>query len=206
VVKKLFGKKLGMTKYFLAKGESVPVTVLKAGPCVVTQKKTREKEGYNAIQVGYEPQKESRVNRPLRGHFKAAGGRSFAYLKEIRVEDVESFELGQEIRTDIFSSGDLVHVSGISKGRGFAGVMKRWGFSGGRKTHGSRSHRIPGSIGCSATPGRVQKGKKLPGRMGYQRVTIKNLRVVDVRPEMNVVLVKGAVPGSRDSLVEICKV
>ncbi|MDY6973987.1 MAG: 50S ribosomal protein L3 [Thermodesulfobacteriota bacterium] len=206
MVKKLFGKKVGMTKYFLEEGKSVPVTVLKAGPCVVTQKKTREKEGYNAIQVGYGPQKESRVNRPLRGHLKAAGGKPFAYLKEIRVDDVDAFELGQELRSDIFSSGDFVHVSGISKGRGFTGVMKRWGFSGGRKTHGSRSHRIPGSIGCSATPGKVQKGKKLPGRMGFQRVTIKNLRVVDVRPEMDVVLVRGAVPGSRNSLVEICKV
>jgi len=206
MVKKLFGKKLGMTRIFLEEGKSAPVTVLKVGPCVVIQKKTHKKEGYNAIQVGYEPRKESRVNRPLEGHLKAAGSGCFAHLKEIRVEDPDNFELGHEIKSDIFNVGDLVHVSGLSKGRGFSGVMKRWGFSGGKKTHGSRSHRIPGSIGCSATPGKVQKGKKLPGRMGYQRVTVKNLKVVDVKPEMDVVLIKGAVPGGRNSLVEICKV
>jgi large subunit ribosomal protein L3 len=126
-------------------------------------------------------------------------------LKEIKVTDPGLFELGQSITADIFNPGDLVNVSGTSKGRGFTGVTKRWGFSGGRKTHGCRSHRVPGSIGCSATPGRVVKGKKMPGRMGNQRVTLKNLKVVDVRPEVNVILVKGAVPGSRNSLVEISK-
>ena len=205
MVKKLFGKKLGMTRHFLEEGRSVPVTVLKIGPCFVVQKKTVEKDGYNAIQVGYEPQKENRINKPLRGHLKAAGKRYFTHLKEIRVNDPETFELGQEIKSDIFGVNELVHVSGTSKGRGFSGVIKRWGFSGGRKTHGSRSHRIPGSIGCSATPGRVQKGKKLPGRMGCQRVTIKNLKIVDIRPEMDVVLVEGAVPGIPNGLVEICK-
>jgi len=206
MVKKLFGKKMGMTRYFLEEGKSVPVTVLKVGPCVVIQKKTREKEGYNAIQVGYGYQKESRVNKPRLGHFKSVGAGCFAHIKEIRIEDPESFNLGQEIKSDIFQVGYIVHVSGTSNGRGFSGVIKRWGFSGGRKTHGSRSHRIPGSIGCSATPGRIQKGKKLPGRMGFTRVTIKNLKVVDIRPEADVVLVKGAVPGSRNSLIEICKI
>jgi large subunit ribosomal protein L3 len=206
MVKKLFGRKLGMTQHFLEEGKSVPVTVLKIGPCVVTQKKTVEKEGYNAIQVGYEPQKKARVNKPLRGHFKTAGERCFAHLNEIRIDDPETFELGQEIKSDIFSVNDIVHVIGISKGRGFSGVIKRWGFSGGRKTHGSRSHRIPGSVGCSATPGRVEKGKKLPGRMGCHRVTIKNLKIVGVRPEMDLVLVRGAVPGSSNGLVEISKV
>ena len=205
MVKKLFGKKLGMTRHFLEEGRSVPVTVLKIGPCFVIQKKTVEKDGYDAIQVGYEPQKENRVNKPLRGHFGVSGKRYFTHLKEIHVDDPEAFEVGQEIKSDIFDVNELVHVSGTSKGRGFSGVIKRWGLSGGRKTHGSRSHRIPGSIGCSATPGRVQKGKKLPGRMGCQRVTVKNLKVVDVRPEMDVVLVEGAVPGSPDGLVEICK-
>ncbi|MBW1680556.1 MAG: 50S ribosomal protein L3 [Deltaproteobacteria bacterium] len=202
---KLFGKKMGMTRFFLEEGGSIPVTVLRVGPCVVIQKKTAEKEGYNALQLGFEEQKTGRVNKPLRGHFKAAGERCFKYLREVRVEDPASFELGQEIRSDLFQRGDVVHVTGTSKGRGFSGVVKRWGFGGGRKSHGSRSHRIPGSIGCSATPGRVQKGKKLPGQYGGQRVTVKNLKVVDVRPEMNVVLVKGAVPGSRNSLVEIRK-
>ena len=206
MVNKLFGKKVGMTRYFLDEGKSVPVSVLKLGPCVVIQKKTNEKEGYNAIQVGFGTQKEGRMNKPLLGHFKTAGEGCFVHVREIEVEDSNSFEIGQQIKSDIFNVGDVVHVSGISKGRGFAGVMKRWGFSGGRKTHGSRSHRIPGSIGCSATPGRVQKGKKFPGRMGYQRVTIKNLKVVDVRPEMDVVLVKGAVPGGPNSPVEVCRV
>jgi len=206
MVKKLFGKRLGMTRFFLDGGTSVPVTVLEVGPCVVVQKKTLEKEGYNAIQVGYGPQKESRVNKPLQGHFKAAGVGSFSHLKEITVENPDDFELGQEIKSDIFSIGEIINVIGTSKGRGFSGVIKRWGFSGGKKTHGSRSHRIPGSIGCSATPGRVVKGKKMPGRMGFQRVTVKNLKVVDVRPDMGVILVKGSVPGSRNSLVEVCKV
>ncbi len=206
MLNKLVGKKLGMTRIFFEEGKSIPVTVLKVGPCVVIQKKTSEKDGYDAIQVGYGPRKEGQMNKPLIGHFKAAKKGFFAHLKEIRVKDTEEFDLGQEIKSDIFSVGDRVHVSGFSKGRGFSGVMKRWGFSGGKKTHGSRSHRIPGSIGSSAVPSRVHKGKKLPGRMGNQRVTIKNLKVVDVRPEMDVVLVKGVVPGSRNSLVEISKV
>jgi len=206
MVNKLLGKKIGMTRYFLDEGRSVAGTVLKVGPCVVTQKKTVDKEGYNAIQIGFEPQKESRVNKPLKGHLDKAGAGYFKVLREIRVDDPEPFELGQVIKADVFNIGDTVHVSGASKGRGFAGVMKRWGFSGGRKTHGSRSHRIPGSIGCSATPGRVHKGRKLPGHYGNQRVTVKNLKVIDVRPEMDVVVVKGAVPGSRNSLIEIRKV
>jgi large subunit ribosomal protein L3 len=205
MVTKLIGKKLGMTRYFLDEGKSVPVTVLHVGPCVVVQKKAVGKEGYNAIQVGYEPQKENRVNKPRGGHFKAAGVGAFKYLREIRVDDPDVYERGQEIKTDIFGIGDVIQVTGTSKGRGFSGVVKRWGFSGGRKTHGSRSHRVPGSIGCNTTPGRVLKGKKLPGRYGSQRITVKNLLVVDVRPEMDVLVVKGAVPGSRNSLVEIQK-
>jgi large subunit ribosomal protein L3 len=206
MVNKLIGKKLGMTRIFLDEGKSIPVTVLKVGPCVVLQKKTLEKDGYDAIQIGYEPQKETRVNKPLKGHFEAAAKGCFAHIKEIRVENTDEFELGHEIKSDVFEAGDRIQISGISKGRGFTGVIKRWGFAGGNKTHGSRSHRVPGSIGCSASPGRVMKGKKLPGRMGHQRVTIKNLRVVDVRPEMDVVLVKGSVPGSSNSLIEISKV
>ncbi|MDQ1335959.1 MAG: ribosomal protein [Thermodesulfobacteriota bacterium] len=205
MINKLFGKKIGMTSFFLEEGKSVPVTVLKIGPCVVVQKKTREKEGYNALQIGYGPKKEGRVNRPLKGHFKAVGDRCFSQLREVRVEDPGAFQLGDEIRSDVFTIGESVHVRGLSKGRGFSGVVKRWGFSGGKATHGSRSHRIPGSIGACATPGRVQKGRKMPGRMGNQNVTIKNLKVVDVRPEMDLVLVKGAVPGATNSFLEICK-
>lgn len=206
MVNKLFGKKLGMTRLFIGEGQSVGITVLKVGPCVVTQKKVLGKDGYNAIQVGFEAQKEGRTNKPLRGHFKAVEGRCFSHLREIRVDDPEAFEVGQELTSDLFQPGDVVTVAGTSKGRGFAGVIKRWNFSGGRATHGCRSHRVPGSIGCSATPARVHKGRKLPGRMGTQRTTVKNLTVIDVRPEMDVVLVKGAVPGSRNGFIEIAKV
>jgi len=205
MVNKLIGKKLGMTRYFLEEGRSVPVTVLEVGPCFVVQRKSKEKEGYNAIQVGFGAVPQNQVNKPSAGHCKKAGAAGFNYLREIKVEDPEAFELGQEITSTVFSAGDVVHVSGLRKGRGFSGVMKKWGFSGGRKTHGSRSHRVPGSIGCSATPGRIPKGKKLPGRMGMQRVTIKNLSVIDVRPEQNLLLIKGAVPGSRNGVIEISK-
>ena len=206
MVKKLFVKKLGMTRYFLDEGRSFPVTILKTVPCVVVQKKTKEKDGYEAIQVGFEEQKERRVNKPLRGHFMAAGERCFKHLREIRVEDASGFELGQEVRGDEFQIGDTVHVKGKSKGRGFSGVIKRWGFSGGKETHGCRSHRVPGSIGASATPGRVYKGRKLPGRMGFQQTTVKNLKILDVRPDLDVIALKGAVPGSRNSIIEITKV
>ncbi|MBW1722268.1 MAG: 50S ribosomal protein L3 [Deltaproteobacteria bacterium] len=203
MAKKIFGKKLGMTRFFVEEGRSVPVTIVKTWPCVVTQKKTTAKDGYEAIQVGFADQKETRVTKPLRGHFKASGNRCFRYLREIRVDDSDAFELGQEIKADIFTIGELVKVSSKSKGRGFAGVVKRWGFSGGKDTHGCRSHRVPGSIGMSATPGRVAKGKKLPGRMGFQRTTIKNIQIVDVRPELDIIALKGAVPGSRGTIVEI---
>ena len=203
---RIFGKKLGMTRYFIDEGKSVPVTLVQAGPCFVIQKKTTEKDGYEAIQVGFDEKKPARVNKPLQAHQKVAGEKCFYCLKEIRVDDSKEYELGQEITAeDILQIGDIVTVSGKSKGRGYAGVMKRWGFGGGRKTHGSRSHRVPGSIGMSATPSRVIKGKKLPGRMGYARTTVKNLIVLDVRPESNVVAIKGPVPGSNNSIIEICR-
>jgi len=203
---KLFGKKLGMTRYFLEEGLSVPATLVQAGPCVVIQKKTIKKDGYEAIQVGFEVQKEHRLNRPMKGHFRSAGDKFFKYLKEIRVTNTDDFQLGEEIKADIFSVGDLVQVTSRSKGRGFTGVIKRWGFSGGKETHGCRSHRVPGSIGASATPGRVAKGKKMPGRMGYQKTTVKNLRIVDIRPEMGVIAIRGAIPGHCNSIVEISKI
>lgn len=205
MVRSLYGKKIGMTRFFLEEGNSVPVTLLRAGPCVVIQKKTKEKDGYEAIQVGFEPQKENRVNRPLKGHFRAAGDQVFKYLREIRVDKADEFELGQSVGAEAFDIGDVVHLTARSKGRGFAGVIKRWGFAGGKDTHGSRSHRVPGSIGASATPGRIYKGRKLPGRMGNQQITIKNLKVVDVRPELGIIAVKGSVPGARDSIVRISK-
>jgi large subunit ribosomal protein L3 len=207
MVKKLIGKKLGMTRYFLEEGRSVPVTLVKMGPCVVVQRKTAEKDGYEAIQVGFEVQeKEHRVSKPLRGHFKKAGEKFYRYLGEIRVEKADEYQLGQEIKADVFAIGDTVSVSGRTKGRGFEGVVKRWGFSGGKDTHGTRSHRVPGSIGSNTDPGRVFKGKRLPGRMGFERRTIKNLLVLDVRPEMDVIAIKGAIPGSKNSILEISKI
>jgi large subunit ribosomal protein L3 len=203
MVKGILGKKIGMTRIFRENGQSVPVSVLEVGPCYVTQIKTRDREGYNAIQIGYQPRKDKQLNRPLLGHFKAAGRGGFAFLKEIKVDDVNPFELGQEITSDIFNVGDPVNVRGISKGRGFAGVVKRWGFSGGDTSHGCRSHKVPGSIGASATPSRVMRGKKLPGRMGNQRVTVKNVRVVDVIKDKDLLLVKGSVPGSRGGFLEV---
>ena len=203
---RIFGKKLGMTRYFIDEGKSVPVTLVKAGPCVVIQKKTIDKDGYEAIQVGFEEKKERRVNKPLKGHQKASGEKSYYYLREIRVKDAKEYELGQEITAaDIVQIGDKVTVSGTSKGRGFAGVVKRHGFGGGRKTHGSRSHRVPGSIGMCATPSRVLKGRKLPGQMGNDRTTVKNLKVLDVRPDINVIAIKGPLPGSDNSIIEICR-
>lgn len=206
MVKTIFGKKEGMTRYFLDEGKSVPVTIVKTWPYVVVQKKTREKDGYDAIQVGFEEHKEARVNKPMRGHFKGAGEACFRNLREIKVDNAQEFEVGQEIKAEIFSIGDIVNVTGNSKGRGFAGVIKRWGFAGGKATHGCRSHRVPGSIGSSATPGRVYKGRKMPGRMGNTRTTIKNLRIIDIRPELNIIALKGAVPGGRNGLVTIQKV
>ncbi|MFO7461597.1 MAG: 50S ribosomal protein L3 [Desulfatiglandales bacterium] len=202
----LFGTKLGMSRFFLDEGKSIPVTIVKVTPCVVVQKKTSEKDGYEAIQVGFGPQKESRLTKPLRGHLKNSGERYFRHLREIQVESADAFELGQEIRSDIFSIGDQVAVTGRSKGRGFAGVIKRWGFGGGRATHGSRSHRVPGSIGSSSDPSHVWKGKKLPGRMGDRKTTVRNLVIVDVRPDMDVIALRGAVPGSKNSVIQIRRI
>ena len=203
MVKGILGKKIGMTRVFRESGESVPVTVLEVGPCCIIQIKRDEKEGYNAIQLGYQVKGEKKINKPLLGHFREAGKGGFRYLREILVDEVDSFELGQEITSEIFTVGDSVTVRGLSKGRGFAGVVKRWGFSGGDAAHGCRSHKVPGSMGASATPSRVMRGKKLPGRMGNQRVAVKNLEVVDVVKEKGLILVKGSVPGSRGGLVEV---
>jgi large subunit ribosomal protein L3 len=200
----LLGKKIGMTRIYSEQGQAIPVTVIEAGPCVVLQKKTEAKEGYNAIQVGFGPKKETRLNKPQAGHSKAAAKGGFYYIKEFRVADPEVYELGQEILLgELVKMGDEVHISGRSKGRGFQGVIKRHGFKGGRKTHGSMFHRRPGSIGCSAWPSRVVKGKKLPGRMGNEQLTKKNLTVVDVRADENILLVKGSVPGAKEGLLQI---
>jgi large subunit ribosomal protein L3 len=200
----LLGKKIGMTRIYSEQGQAIPVTVIEAGPCVVLQKKTEAKEGYNAIQVGFGPKKETRLNKPQAGHSKAAAKGGFYHIKEFRVADPEAYELGQEILLgELVKIGDEVHISGRSKGRGFQGVIKRHGFKGGRKTHGSMFHRRPGSIGCSAWPSRVVKGKKMPGRMGNEQLTKKNLTVVDIRADENILLVKGSVPGAREGLLQI---
>lgn len=200
--KGLIGKKLGMTQIFTDEG-AIPVTVIEAGPCVVIQKKNAAKDGYEAIQVGYGRKRQKRVTKPLQGHFKKADKGLFSVLKEFRVESSDEYELGAELNADVFEIGDYVDIVGTSKGRGFAGVVKRHGFHGGRATHGSMFHRAPGSIGASADPSRVMKGRKLPGHMGDQRVTVQNLFVLGIRPEMNIILVKGAVPGSNNGIVLI---
>lgn len=203
----IYGRKLGMTRIFDENGTVVPVTVIEAGPCFVVQKKTTATDGYEAVQVGFERRPLTKFNKPERGHLEKHGSKSgFAFLKEIRVEDAGAFEAGQEITVEQFAIGDRLHVTGTSKGRGFAGTVKRWGFARGPMSHGSMSHRAPGSIGASAFPSRVIKGKKLPGHLGNTRVTVKNLEVVDVRPEENLLVVKGAVPGPNRGLLFIRKV
>jgi len=193
-----------MTRVYNELGRSIPVTVIEAGPCTVLQKKTVGKEGYNAIQVGFLEKKQSRLNKPEAGHFKRSGGTGYYHVREFRVEDPEAYELGQQITlAEVLKIGDKVDISGRSKGRGFQGVVKRYGFGGGKATHGSGFHRAPGSIGCSAYPGRVMKGKRLPGRMGMDVKTLKNLTIVDIREEDNILLVQGAVPGAKNGLVSI---
>jgi len=200
----ILGKKIGMTRHYSEEGQAVPVTAIEAGPCVVLQKKSEAKEGYNAIQVGFAAKKEARLNKPAAGHQKAAGKGGFYYIREFRVGNPEEYELGQEIvLSDMFKIGDLIDISGITKGRGFQGVMKRHGFKGGKKTHGSMFHRRPGSIGCSAWPSRVVKGKKMPGHMGTNLVTKKNVTVIDILGDENILLVKGSVPGAKQGLLQI---
>lgn len=200
-MKGILGKKAGMTRVFDDSGEVTPVTIIEAGPCYVTQIKTEKKDGYQAIQLGFGEAK--RLNKPQRGHLPK-GVPDVRYLQEIRVDDVSAYEIGQKIDAGIFSPGEMVDVTGTSKGKGFAGVMKRHGFGGGPTTHGQSDRaRAPGSIGSTSTPGRVFKGKRMPGRMGNQRCTVQNLEVVLVDPERNLLAVKGAVPGSKGELVTI---
>ena len=201
----LLGKKLGMTGFFTPEGRYLPVTVIEAGPCVVTQIKTKATDGYDALQLGFGEKRKSRVNKPLQGHFKKSGEQCFRYVREFTVDDPAAYNLGQEITVDMFKVGDRVDVVGTTKGRGFAGVIKRYGFHRGPMTHGSRNVRRPGSIGCSAWPAKVIKGKKMPGQYGNDRKTIRNLEIIDIRPEDNVILVKGAVPGAESGLMAVNK-
>jgi large subunit ribosomal protein L3 len=201
--KGLIGKKIGMTQVFAEDGRCIPVTVVEAGPCVVVQKKTADKDGYSALQMGFGSKATHRVNRPLMGHCRAAGKGAFAALRELKLEDADGYAVGDVLTADLFAPGDIIDVTGTSIGKGFQGVMKRWGFKGGRASHGSRFHRAPGSIGCSATPSRVFKGKKMPGQMGNVRVTIQKLQVVRVDAAENLILIKGAIPGSANGIVLI---
>ncbi len=200
----LLGKKIGMTRVYNEMGAVIPVTVIEAGPCKVLQVKSQAKEGYNAIQVGFGDKKAKRVKKALAGHFKKSESDGFYHVREFRIQNPEEYEAGQSISlAELFKTGDVIDVQGISQGKGFQGVMKRHGFSGGPGGHGSGFHRAPGSIGCSAWPARVVKGKKLPGRMGTDTVLRKNVLVIDVREDDNIILVKGPIPGAKQSLLKL---
>jgi large subunit ribosomal protein L3 len=202
----LIGKKIGMSQMFTETGKVVPVTIIEAGPCVVVQKKTVEKDGYSAIQLGYD-KKNKNIKKPEAGHFKAAGKGVYKKLKEFRIqeEEINNYEIGAEINVELFDVGEKIKITGFSKGRGFAGVVKRWNFGGGRATHGSKFHRRTGSIGQCVSPGKIWKGKKMPGHYGNERITIKNLEIIKVSPEDNTIVVKGAVPGAAGGTVYIKK-
>ena len=201
--KAILGLKVGMTQIFDNEGKAIPVTVIAANPNIVVQKKTVENEGYEAIQVGFDDKAEKKVTKPLKGHFAKAKVATKRYLREFRLEDAASYEVGQEIKVDIFKEGDRVDISGVSKGKGFAGAIKRHNFHRGPMKHGSKYHRWAGSMGTSSSPSRTIPGKKLPGHMGAENTTVVNLEVVKVDPEKNIILVKGGIPGIRGSLVMI---
>ncbi len=200
--KAIMGIKIGMTQIFDENDKAVPVTIVEAGPCTVLQKKNSETDGYSAIQVGFYNLKEKQVNKPARGHFKKANVKPLRYIKEFRVKDIDAYEIGQELKADQFNPGDMVDVVGTSKGKGFAGAVKRHNFARGSMGHGSKYHRRPGSLAAKG-PARVFKGRKLPGHMGRERVTVQGLKVVKVYPERNLILIKGSIPGPRKGLVII---
>lgn len=200
----MIGRKVGMTQLFLEDGSVVPATVVEAGPCMVIQKKTNEKDGYNALQLGFLPKNSKRVNNPLSGHFKKAGVGPYGYLKEFRVESLEGFEMGTEVTLNLFKPGDIVDVTGLSKGKGFTGVIKRHGFHGSPGSHGTHEYfRHGGSIGSAAYPHHTFKGMKMPGHHGNERVTVQNIKVLDVKENQNLILLQGGIPGSRHGLILI---
>ena len=204
-MKAILGEKIGMTHIFAEDGRVVPVTVVKAGPCVIVQKKTVETDGYNAVQLGFGTIKEKNVNKPKKGHFAKVKAAPVRYLREFRTDEAAELEAGAEVKVDVFEAGEKVDVSGISKGKGFLGVIARWGQHRGPMSHGSRYHRRPGSMGACASPAKVMKGKRLPGRGGFDKVTVQNLEVVKVDTDKNLLLIKGAVPGAKGGLVTIKK-
>lgn len=205
MIKAIIGRKLEMTQFFTEDGTVVPVTLLEVGPCAVTQVKTPARDGYSALQIGFGVRKPKHVNRPLKGHLDKAGKGYFKVLREVRVEDSSEYQAGQEVLVDVFEIGERVDVIGTSKGKGYAGTIKRWNFGRGPSAHGSKNVREPGSTGNATFPGRVIKGKKMPGQKGNKRVTLLGLKIVDVRPEDNLLIVKGAVPGAVNGIVFIRK-
>lgn len=199
--KAILGKKLGMTQLFTEEGIMIPVTVVEAGPCKVIQKKTIENDGYVAVQVGFGEKKEKHTTKAMQGHFKKAGTGYMKYLREFKLDNASEMNVGDEIKADVFVAGESVDVTGISKGKGYAGPIKRWGSHRGPMTHGSHYHRGPGSLGACSTPSRVMKGKKLAGHLGVEKVTIQNLEVVLVDAEKNLLAIKGAIPGAKGGMV-----
>ncbi|MBO5505607.1 MAG: 50S ribosomal protein L3 [Clostridia bacterium] len=201
--KAILGKKLGMTQIFAEDGALIPVTVVEAGPCSVIQKKTLENDGYVAVQLGFVDKKEKKANKAEKGHFAKADVNVKRYLKEFKLDNAEELNLGDEIKVDIFEAGEVLDVTGTSKGHGFAGTVKRWGTHRGPMSHGSHYHRAPGSLGACSSPSRVYKGKKLPGHFGVEKVTVQNLSLVKVDTERNLLLIKGAVPGPKGGLLTV---
>jgi len=202
VAKAILGKKVGMTQLFTEEGQAIPVTVIEAGPCVVISKRSYETDGYSAVQLGFGEIREKLVNKPLRGHFEKHSVKPVRFIKEFRTENIDEFQVGQEVKVGIFEVGNKVDITGTSKGKGFAGTIKRHGFQRGPMSHGSKSHRRPGSSGALG-PAHTLKGKKSPGHMGVDRVTIQNLEIIKVDPEHNLLVIKGAVPGVKGSLLMI---
>jgi len=205
MIKSILGRKLGMTQIYAEDGTVIPATVVQAGPCTITQVKTPERDGYSALQIGFGSRKAKNVNRPLKGHLDKVGKGYFTVLREVPVDDSGSFQIGQSLSTDLFEIGEHVDVIGTSKGKGFAGTIKRWGFKRGPSSHGCKNVREPGSTGMATFPGRVLKGKRMPGQKGNKRVTVLNLKIVDIRPEGDLLIVRGAVPGARNGIVLIRK-
>jgi large subunit ribosomal protein L3 len=197
------GTKIGMTQIFNIDGEAIPVTVVQVGPCMITQKKSLTTDGYNAVQIGYYETSLKRLNKPLLGHLKKTNAPALRYLKEYKIDLDSNFEIGQVISTELFSIGQIIDVTGNSIGKGFSSTQKRHNFATGPWTHGSKNHREPGSIGAGTTPGRVIPGKKMPGQLGAKKTTIKKLQIVDIKPEQNLMILKGSIPGKKGNLISI---
>ncbi len=205
MVKEIIGRKLEMTQLFADDGSVLPVTLIEAGPCVVTQIKTPERDGYSALQIGFGKSKPKNVNKPQKGHLDKVGKGYFKILHEVRTDEIGDFQMGEELSVDSFEIGEVIDVTGTSKGKGFSGTIRRWNFQRGPAGHGSKNVREPGSTGNATYPGRVIKGKKMPGQKGNKRVTLMGLKIVDIRPEENLLIVKGSIPGSSNGIVYIRK-